>query len=36
MTSELLQVFFITHIPTELILLFNPIKKLYYIEIKPT
>lgn len=27
MTSELLQVFFITHIPTELILLFNPIKK---------
>ena len=30
MTSELLQVFFITHIPTELILLFNPIKKVYY------
>lgn len=27
MTSELLQFFFITHIPTELILLFNPIKK---------
>lgn len=27
MTSELLQVFLITHIPTELILLFNPIKK---------
>lgn len=36
MTSELLQVFFITHISTELILLFNPIKKVYYIEIKPT
>ena len=36
MTSELFQVFFIKHIPTLFIFLFNPIKKVYYIEIKPT